>query len=305
MCLRFSDKLGARPCRQRGAAIIVAMLTLLLVTLVAAQAVNALHVVIDTTTGYRDQAQARALARSAVDWARNILADDAQRTHIDHLMEPWALRVPPTPLSDHSEISGEILDQSGLFNLNNLVFEGRPNPLVGTQFIRLLVLAGVPDEQARVLTGGLQASMAAPRGSPPSDPGRPLMSVDELQTVPGFTPELWQTLRPWVTALPSPSRVNVNTAPAAVLHAIVEGLSFDGAQQMTASRSNNWFGSVSDFMARLPEGTDVRLPQQLDVSSRYFIVNGRARHGVAAVHMAVLLDRRSHWADVLWIRILS
>lgn len=294
---------GSSRSRQTGAAIVIAMLGMLLVTLVAAQAIGALSVRIEATQGYRDQAQARALARSAIDWARNVLADDAMRTSNDNLMEPWALRVPPTRLSDDTLISGEIIEQSGLFNVNNLIFEGRVNPLAGQQFARLLGLAGLAADEAGVLTGRLQAWLRAAHASADLGAGR-VLDVYELRAVPGFTPELLAVLSSWVTALPGQTRVNVNTAPAAVLYAMVEGLSLDGAQQLVTRRGKASFESVSGFIGHLPAGAELRLPQQFDVTSRYFIVNGRASHGVAVATMAALLDRRTPWADVLWVRML-
>jgi general secretion pathway protein K len=39
------------------------------------------------------------------------------------------------------------------------------------------------------------------------------------------------------------------------------------------------------------------------VQSRFFLVTGRARRGVAMVRMEVLLDRNETWPDIVWQRI--
>jgi len=47
-----------------------------------------------------------------------------------------------------------------------------------------------------------------------------MQSVDELRLVRGFTPEIVEKLRPWITALPQPTEINVNTASKDVLGAL-------------------------------------------------------------------------------------
>ena len=52
-----------------------------------------------------------------------------------------------------------------------------------------------------------------------------MISVDSLLDVPGFTPEMVARLRPFVTVLPTTTAVNMNTAPAEVIAAVVPGMS--------------------------------------------------------------------------------
>jgi len=47
-----------------------------------------------------------------LDWARAVLSDDRRSNSVDHLGEPWALRLPPMPV-DKGELSGYIEDQHG------------------------------------------------------------------------------------------------------------------------------------------------------------------------------------------------
>ena len=112
--------LHARAHAQRGAAVILVLLTVALVAGLAAASVGDLGVAMDQVTGRHDQAQARQLARGAVDWARNVLAEDARSSSVDHLGEAWATKVPPTPVEE-GEVSGELQELSGRLNLNNLV----------------------------------------------------------------------------------------------------------------------------------------------------------------------------------------
>jgi len=308
-----------RPGPQRGAAVILALLTVALVAGIAAAAVGDLGVAMDQVMGRHDQAQARLLARGAVDWARNVLAEDARTTQVDHLGESWAVKVPPTPVEE-GEVSGELQDLSGRVNLNNLVQMDGANLLEVEQFRRLLAIVGVGDGDALNLTSALLDWLDAddtprlPGGAESSwyeaqTPARrpangPLLAVSELTQVRGFTPDLVARLSPFVAALPADSKINVNTAPAEVLAAAVPGLSLDAARLLIVQRSRAWFKDLPDFKARLPSQDLNPDTARLATTSRHFLATGRARFGVSMVRMEVLLDRAQNWPTIVWQKLL-
>ena len=49
--------------------------------------------------------QAQALLQAGVDWSRAVLGNDRRYSSVDHLGEPWALRLPPMPV-ENGELSG-------------------------------------------------------------------------------------------------------------------------------------------------------------------------------------------------------
>lgn len=301
--------------RQRGAAIILALVTVMLAAAIAAAAIGSLGRSIDSSTGLQDQSQARLLARGAADWARNVLADDAMRTTVDHLGEPWAVKVPPTPVGD-AEVAGEIQDWSGRFNLNNLAPDGKPDLVAADQFKRLLEALGVEAGRAIAVGDGLLGWISAnpdPGSQTPLSlpamasglqaPLGPIADIGELRHLDGMDDALLQRLKEVAVALPSPSKVNVNMAPPEVLFAITSELDMNAARVLSAERERAWFRDIADFTARLPRGASVSAAGGLDVRSRHFLVTGRARYGVAVVSMEVLLDRKETWPEILWQRI--
>ncbi|HNK17304.1 MAG TPA: type II secretion system minor pseudopilin GspK [Piscinibacter sp.] len=304
---------------QRGAAVILALLTVALVAGLAAAALADLGVALEQVTGRHDQAQARQLARGAVDWARNVLAEDARTSQVDHFGETWAVKVPPTPVEE-GQVSGELQELSGRFNLNNLVQASDGNAMAVEQFQRMLAVVGVGKSEAMNLTAALLDWLDAddeprrPAGaesawyatqSPPRRPANgPLVTVSELLQVRGFTPQLFDRLTPLVTALPPGSMINVNTAPPEILAAVVPGMTLDTARVVAVERNRAWFKSVNDFKARLPSDNSNLDTNGLAVSSRYFLATGRARFGVAMVRMEVLLDRRQNWSTIVWQKLL-
>ena len=303
---------------QKGAAVILALLTVALVAGLAAASVGDLGVAMDQVAGRHDQAQARQLARGAVDWARNVLSEDARTSQVDHLGEAWAVKVPPTPVEE-GEVSGELQELSGRLNLNNLASDGA-DIIEVERFQRLLSLVGVADADAVNLTAALldwldaDDSPRLPGGAESGwygaqTPARraangPLVAVSELLQVRGFTPQLVARLTPFVVAVPPGSTVNVNTAPAEVLAAVVPDLSLDAARLLVVQRSRAWFKDVNDFKARLPSPDLQPDLTRLSVTSRHFLATGRARYGVAMVRMEVLLERSQNWSTIVWQKLL-
>lgn len=310
---------------QRGAAVILALLTVALVAGLAAASVGDLGVAMDQVTGRHDQAQARQLARGAVDWARNVLAEDARSSSVDHLGEAWATKVPPTPVEE-GEVSGELQELSGRLNLNNLVRADGSSGSTSAdiveveQFQRLLGLLGTGQSEAGSLTtalldwldsddtprlpGGAESTWYGAQTPPRRAANAPLVAVSELLQVRGFTPQLVARLTPFVATLPVGSTVNVNTAPAEVLAAVVPGLSLDAARVLVVQRSRAWFKDLADFKARLPSQEMQPDITRLATTSRHFLATGRARFGVSMVRMEVLLDRSQNWPTVVWQKLL-
>ena len=141
---------------QRGVAVVLAMGVVALAALAAAamlasQSIWARRVEINS-----EHVQAQALVRAGVDWARALLSDDRRVSGVDHLGEPWALRLPPVPV-DNGELAGQIEDQQGAFNLNNLVKNGTVSAPHVEQFRRLLQILGLPDGLAASLVDWLDA----------------------------------------------------------------------------------------------------------------------------------------------------
>ena len=296
---------------QRGAAIVVAMLAVFLVAGIAASLLADLGRTIDGSSGLSDQAQARQLARDAVDWARNVLADDKKRTSVDHAGELWATPVPPIPVED-GEVSGEIVDWSGRFNLNNLAPRGKADYTAAGQFERLLGALGIEPGRAAAMSRALLARLVTVRESPSASTASlqgmgyaergPLLDLAELHAVPGFDAAIVERLRPVVVAVRAPSRINVNTASAEVLHAVTTGLDLATAGALVAERERAWFRNLGDLQGRLPAGASLSAASGVDVRSTHFLVTGRARYGRAMIKVEALLERVDTWPEIVWLR---
>ncbi len=121
-----------------------------------------------------------------------------------------------------------------------------------------------------------------------------MISVDSLLDVPGYTPEMVARLRPFVTVLPTTTALNMNTASAEVIAAIVPGMSLSSAQSFVASRTTVFFHNVGDVQLALT-GSGVQQvaidPSEMDVTTNYFLIHGRVEHERAEVDRTTLVYR--------------
>jgi general secretion pathway protein K len=217
---------------------------------------------------------------------------------------------------ENGELIGQIEDQQGLFNVNNLVSGGKVDVAQLEHFRRLLSILGLPGPLAYTLADWLDADgLPQPQGGAEDayylalDPpylaaNQPLIDVAELALVSGFDDSVRARLRPYITALPGSTVVNVNTAPAEVLAAVIDGLDLGIAQALVAQRDRAYFRDTGDFIKRLPRDA---VAGNISVSSDYFLASLRVTIGGAQARGRALLSRAatgSGWPVVVWRKYL-
>ena len=217
---------------------------------------------------------------------------------------------------ENGELIGLIEDQQGKFNVNNMVTGGKVNVVQLAHFSKLLSILGLPPELAGALADWIDAdNQPQPQNGAEDDyylaldppyltANQPLIDVDELALVRGFDDSVRARLRPFITALPTTTAVNVNTAPAEVIAAVIDGLDLGGAQLLVAQRERMYFRGSDEFIARLPHGAEVP-SGDISVSSDYFMASLRVTIGGAAANGKALLSRQSpNWPDIVWRKYL-
>lgn len=299
---------------QRGAAVILAMSVAALAAIAATAVLAAQSVWMREQALYADHAQARALVGAAIDWSRSVLAESGRADGPDHLGQPWALRFAPVAF-DNGRIGGHIEDQQGLFNLNNLVIEGRVSLPHVHQFTRLLRALGLSPSLADALVdwqdadrdprsaGGAEDAYYLALDPPYTAANRPLADVSELALVRGFDEATRARLHGYVTALPRRTAVNVNTAPPEVLMTLAE-IDIDQARSVAAQRASRHFNDTAEFLSALPAGIEIRR-DDIGVASDFFVVSVSARIGESQAAGAALLVRgKQGWPAIAWRKFL-
>lgn len=296
----------ATPLAQRGAALLLAMLTVALVATLAAGAAWWQWQQLQVEQAQRSQQQMAWLLLGAQDWSRLILREDANSSAVDHLSEPWALPLQEARLQSFLSLdgqadtaqslgaaflSGRITDLQSRLNVFNLVEQNKRSPSAMAAFGRLFARLGLPTSQLDQLSQQLLAS-TQPQGPLPPQ------SLDDLALL-GLPESSLQTLAPYVTWLPARTAVNLNTAPPEVLMAVLPGLDASSAQTLVRQRANAHFKTVAEALQTLP-GLTAPNSEDLSVASRYFEVQGRLRLDDLVVEQRSVLEREAGQVRVLY-----
>lgn len=258
------------PQRQRGIALLVAILLVALGTILAAAVAyeNAMTARRGSATYAFDQAiligeGAEAIAAYGL---RQIKQSDPQHIYIG---QGWDKPYGPLEVVPGVTLTAQLEDLQGRFNLNNLVnTDGTPNTAYVNAFVNLLALLGLEPKWAYLLVDWIDADIQ-PTGSegaedsvymglapPYRTANRYITSASELLALPGFGRDRYLRLAPYVVALPAGVGLNVCTAQGIVLDAFIgNGHSEFGADpnQMAQSRANTTgcFPTVANFTAAM------------------------------------------------------
>jgi general secretion pathway protein K len=294
-----------------GAALVAAMLIAALAAAVVATLAASQMQWLRIVELRRDQVQAQALVLAGLQWARTAIEQDARAGPIDHLSEPWALPLPPTPLENGS-IEGSIVDAQAFLNLNNVASSDASGRAERKRLARLFSQAGVPEQALDALIdwvdrddttadGRSEAQLYAELRPARVPPNAPLVRAAEASEVRGIDEARFARIAPLVVALPRSTSLNVNTAPPDVLALAVEGLSGEALADLVAQRSTRPFTSIAEFRSRLPRDATIADEQALGVRSDYFLLTVRSRQGQAAAMGRALVERDAGgMSQVVW-----
>lgn len=299
--------------RQRGAALLAAMLTVTLVATLAAAALWQQWRSVEVETSERARVQAAWILVGALDWSRLILSEDGRSGGPDHLAEPWAVPLQEARLStflaagdgdgvqDNTDtrdafLSGQIVDAQSRLNVMNLVDGDKVSATALVRFGRLFELLGLPRAQASVLANQmLRATSTSADDSAPLMPYR----VDDLVWL-GLPAPMVAVLAPYITVLPISTPVNLNTASAEVLYASGAADDLAAAQTLVAARQNTHFKNAKDALKLVSDGSDNPNINDFAIASRYFEVRGRLRLEQTIVEERSLVQRDGNTVKTLW-----
>ena len=209
--------------KQRGAALLTAMIIVTLVTTLATSMVWQQWRAVQVETAERARTQSAWILSGALDWARLILREDARTAqNVDHLGEPWAVPLAEARLStflaadreatdDAPEafLSGWIVDAQARYNLRNLV-DDQGNVLARERetLQRLCEIAGVADDVAVRLANSLRDAVAREAGRPAPE-AAPLLPRSVAQLAWLVFDAVWLArVAGFVGGLPEGTRIN-------------------------------------------------------------------------------------------------
>ena len=305
--------------RHAGAALLTAMLTVALVATLASAALWQQWRSLEIETAERARLQSQWILNGALDWARLILREDARASGVDHLGEPWAVPLEearlstflassnsPTDALDTSTtlsqtfLSGNITDLQSRMNVRNLVDGSKVSEAALASFSRLFNKLQLPVAELALLAENLRFALDT---SPDNRNGgqAPLMPQRVSQLVwLGLSAKSVAILSPYITLLPVPTPVNLNTADATVLAAIIPRVDPARAQRLVALRDSRHFRTLSDVTTALGEPQDVLTDTQHSVSSQFFEIHGQLRLDKVIVQQHSVVQRQGLEVKALW-----
>lgn len=302
--------------RQRGVALITAILIVAIATILAVQV--GYQAFLDQrrtmTTLAIDQGYEVAVGAEA--WVADVLQRDArQGSRTDDYTEEWAMRLPPLPV-DGGEITGQVDDMQARFNLNSLVkWDATTNtfvtdPAAVARFGRLLELLEIESKWAGFIADWIDGDIDPGFPDGAEDPvytgltpayrtaNMPITRTSELLAIAEFGLERYQRLEPFVTALPIGTPINLCTALPQVLDALTEKTKqYSASIKSTAqSRQERCFPTLADFQAQLDPADRKLLIDGNVVSqtSSFFRLSAVVTLGTTQLTMYSLLYRQNN-----------
>lgn len=311
--------------RQRGVALITALLVVAIATVAAVEIVSRQHLDIRRAQNALARDQGYALALGAEAGALALLkADLFMGTTVDSLNEGWAQPV-LLPDVQGAKLSLQLEDLQGRFNLNNLttlpqdpaqaannlqykrfrtllenVATDNPDTVDGAEFNPdqlISALVDWMDQDFLPRPGGAEDDYYLGLERPYRTGGQPLASPSELMLIKGYTPAFYEKLAPYVSALPvqgQPTPINVNTAKPQVLRMFDRRIDKDAAERLAKQAAQRPWDKVSGGF--LAESTVSGLgidPAGLSVNSEYFLADTEVNLGRATVPLHSVLHRGS------------
>ncbi len=247
------------------------------------------HMAVRRVSNHRDFEQMYQMLVGNEQWAIKVLERDMKENKTDHPNEVWNNLLPETQVSE-GKMKAVVLDLQGRFNLNNLA---NKDDLWYPLFQRLLRVLEIDEGLADAIVDWIDADLDVSGHYGAEDPeyllanppyrsaNRNFASTGELIWIAGFTSDIVNKLAPYVAALPSSTKININTSSIPLLRALSpQILTEPAAESLQSGQGDEGYEDIEAFLAasELAGLGDVIAPL-ITVSSRYFEVRGQAQFG--------------------------
>lgn len=286
----------------------MALLVLFIVSFIASSLMMHSSLQMSLLENRRNTVRLDFFNRGVIHWVQLLLLVDQNRMAATTLSDYWAVPLAHVPI-EGGYVTGHIEDAQSHWNCNNLITNGKINIEQQKIFERLLQILHLKIDLASVLAQALfHDSFGHHQRTRPTI----LLDLSELAVLPSFSEDVIQKLRPYVIALPSYTKVNVNTAPAEVLASVIPGLDLKSVQFLISARDHAPFMELSALRILdkiIPDTGEGREHQHYEqtkeiiLRSQYFLLSGFTERGENKAPITVLFRRG--WRSppsVIWVK---
>lgn len=298
---------------QRGAAILVAMLTVALVATLAGAALWRQWRALEVEGSERLLQESTWILNGAMDWVRLILREDSRGGTIDHLGEPWAVPLKESRLSsflglepqdaagrEEVFLSGSIQDAQARMNFFNLVDNGKLSEPDLLAFQRLFHGLGLDPDLVPRLGERLLLALGSAADVAGEAPAALRPQRLEHLVVMGLPPQALALLRPHAVWLPSRTALNLNTAGEIVIEASIPAIDRAEARRLVAARDRAPLRSLAAAQRLLPADAPQLESSRFSLASRYFLASGQLRIDQRVIVEQSLLLRGPQEVQTIW-----
>ncbi len=291
--------------RQRGVAIITALLIVAIATTVSVTISTRLQLDVRRTGNIIAGDQAYLYTLAAESWSQRILKQDRKDNGIDHTGEDWAIELPPLPL-EGGYIQGRLMDLQSCFNLNSLLGSNADGKLARTRLERMMENLGIDKGNVQAIVDWLDGDLETtiPDGAedvfymnlerPYRTANSAMMSTSELRLVRGFeNTAVYDTVLPHVCAYGVSTPINVNTASIEVLRSLADGLTESDAEKIIEQRNDTAFNTIDEFTAFENLKEKITSTEGLSVDTEYFMLTTESTIGQVRVVTYSVIHRRA------------
>jgi len=294
---------------QQGVALITVLLVTAVAAVIASEVVSRLHFHIQRNQAQQAQAQAYQYALGGEELVRQLLHEDHGENKFDYRNDRWA-KLKPLYEFDQGQLKILVVDLNSRLNINTLVTaNGQIDETVSQQFQNLFNSLNLEQQQLDALVDWLDKD-SLPKGlgseddhylaldTPYRTANQPLQHLSELLLLKGWENKHLVLIAPHVTALPTSTKINVNTASAPVLATLAKDLSAQKASALVTSQQANGFDSVETFIAH-DQLAGIEINASLaSVTSDYFLVYVESMFAGSRIRLQSTLYRDSSSGDI-------
>ena len=290
--------MGRNSRSQQGVVIVTALFFVALISVMAYLMMSRLERDTHRTHLLLRNTQAEFYAQASVVWAKNTLQTNLKNKKPNKIVDVIPIKLPTTEMNGY-KISTVIFDMQALMNINNLTTdEGKKDfkhllkiliPDMADEKIQVIMLAIVDwitpqreNEYDRYYFSLVPAYRAA---------HRPMVSISELRLIKGVTAKIYNTLHPWMTALPVNTKVNIQTASAPILAALSLQMNLEAGKKIEKIRHEIAIPTIQAFMKLdLAKNHEISNEKITDISN-YFLAETTVSIENQQVLLYTLLER--------------
>jgi len=301
--------------RQRGAALITALLVVSLATILAVSLVEHLYYDIRRTENILRLDQAQLYNINALEFGMGMLRLDRSKNNDYDTLGEYSIKNEQAYPVTGGQVFAKILDQQGCFNVNRLSKTSSDLPGNRAAFSRLLNNLGIDSALQSTLVDSLvdwldTDDITEPQGAEfdyyiglekPYRTANTLMySPSELRLVKGYTAKVIERIQPYICALPDANTgININTASAEMIESI-NGLANQGERIVKdrdgspeSDEDDSPFIKLDDFTNYVKSSLKVKKfdSKGIQVYSEYFLIESNTQLGAGDIRSYNLVYR--------------